>query len=287
MKPIVRMALALSLLLGIAGVFTAPAAQADESYCSDGHANPGGSETVILGKPGDPLVLSVQTAPRNGAMTQVLVCYATGPNGSTGMLAAGSIDTYTYTYGAQGSEGYVLCDGDATATVSPDCRYDYGATSNASITPTYSTSGLTLTATIPFRVCLGSCVTDSAALAQTGAVIGTLTPQAAPTGSIGAGYELTGVTVVLNGTTVYQSKVAVGGIFIDDAPLATIAPTSAGYTYGPCILGVCVPVPNGYVKLTGTDWTITINRPVVGGSVPVTVPLPYACLYENNSGTTC
>ena len=92
--------------------------------------------------------------------------------------------------------------------------------------------------------------------------------------------------VILNGTTVYGSAFAVGGIFVaDNGAVATSGIT--GYTYGPCTLGACVPVPNGYVKLTGNDPTITINRPVLAGSVPLTVPLPYACLYNNNSGTAC
>jgi hypothetical protein len=271
------------MLVGVASVFPTPA-NADESYCSDGHTNPGGSETVILGKPGDPLVLSVQTTPRNGAMTQVLVCYATGPNGSTGMLAAGSIDTYTYTYGAQGSEGYVLCHGDATATVSPDCRYDYGATSNASITPTYSTSGLTLTATIPFRVCVGSCVSDTVSTAATGLIVGTLVPDPGPAGSTGASYRLAGTKVILNGVTLYSSDMRLGGLFFDDRDAFRYGLT--GYTYGPCTLGVCVPVPQGSISTTGNDPVVTLTPPT-GSPQTITVPLTPVCVYDNNSGTAC
>ena len=45
--------------------------------------------------------------------------------------------------------------------------------------------------------------------------------------------------------------------------------------------------PTGYAKLTGNDPTITIDRPVVGGQEKLTIPLQYACLYENGSGTSC
>lgn len=284
MKRFTRMATAVLILIAVAGV--TGTAHADDTFCANGTTEPGGRETTIVGgKPTDPLTLGVQTY-TSASYTRVVLCYGTGPYNASGVLAAGSFEIDNWNAGTSGSSGYTYCGEDPTAAISPTCRTDYAATATPAITPTPTSNGLTFTATIPFRVCVGSCVSDSTALAQSGAFIGTLVPQPAPVGSTGAGYELTDVRVVLNGTTVYRSNLGLGGFFVaDNGAVATSGIT--GYTYGPCTVGVCVPMPTGYVKLTGNDPTITINRPVVGGSVPVTVPLPYACLYEHKSGTTC
>lgn len=270
-----RIAAAILVLIGMTGVFVAPA-HADEQWCTGG--------TTIIGGPGDPLTLAVLTT-QSGALTRATLCYAIAPTGTSGMLAAGSFTADNYHYGEEGNEGYVVCDGDATSTVSPDCRYDYGATTKPTITPAYGASGVTLTAEIPFRLCAGSCITDTGVLQTTGAVVGTLSPIGAPSGSTGAGYELEDVMVIVNGTPVYRSDVAVGLFVTPNDAVASSA--TFGWEYGPCALGTCAFVPTGYLKLTGNDPTVTITAPGTGGPVPITVPLPYVCIYENDSYTAC
>lgn len=265
-----RIALAITLLVGVVGVLVAPDAKADETWCGDGHVFPGGMATPIIGYPGAPLGSGPITL---GAQTTVTpthvwieVCYGTGPAGSSGQLAAGNF-FFEAIPTPSGVTGRVGCDG-GSAIVSPDCTVDYAAVTTPTVTPTAGLGGLYLTAVVPFTLCAGVCVTDSVPVGTTGVIVGTLAPISHP--GIGAGYRLSSAELWLNGTQVHSVSNVDAGAFVTPPVPGLTTPTITGST-PPCVIGgICLPW--GQLGIAGATGDVTLFLPTGTTTVPVTIP---------------
>lgn len=275
MKGITRVAVAVLMVGGVAGAF-APAAHADDAFCSNGTVEPGGREVSVLGgKPSDPLTIGVQVYPGT-AYTRIVACYGSDDAAAVNPLLAGSIEIDNWN-GSSGVSGYAYCDRDDTSPASPTCQYNYGVAATPSITPTTGPSGIGLTASVPFAVENPEVGAEPAVL-FTGLIVGTLVAEPIPAGATGARYRLTQTEVWVNGTKmVGGDSVPVGGGYVVTAnPLTNTAgvSTTGG---GTCVAGSTCPKPFGKLALNGADSTATLVLPVAG-AVPVTVPVPAQCI---------
>ena len=287
-----RIAIAVALFLGAAGTFTAPPAVADEEVCGDGNTWTGGADTPIIGYPSGgvapgPFTLGLQTSNGgNPGFTTVELCYGTGPAGTTGMLAAGSVILGNYDRGTDGVDGGVGCFGDPTASVSPDCYARYAAmtTPTYSVTwtavPGYAPGQFTITVAVPFTVCAGTCIGDTGDVRQTGVIFGTLSQRPTPYGAAAVNYELTNLAVWMNGQRIFGgSNVPLPGVIIEHIAWQFHNSVSVSDTGGStCVGGTLCPQPHGWMGLDGgpPDPTITLVLPT--GDVPVTVPIPHQCI---------
>jgi hypothetical protein len=155
------------------------------------------------------------------------------------------------------------CNEQATASATP-------STSGTSV----GAGGATIGVQIPFQVCLGpagspGCTGSSPNLAQTGVVIGALTPISGPTGSAGAAYQVSSVQVWLNGSLVFsRAGLPLGGGYVNYA-LPSLSTPSLGPS-GTCVTGsICV---GGMLGVTGATETVTLVLPTGTSSYPVTIP---------------
>jgi hypothetical protein len=271
MKRIIAIAFLVLSTLGLVG---SPPSRATSSYCNDGLSSPGGKEVALITSP---ITLGVEIGPNP---PNVMLCYSTGAAGAGNTVAGG--DIHPYAGAGTTSGGAVLyCGSDPNVVVPINCNSGAGYTAS----PTYSISGGLVSVSIPFSVCSGGCFTSNPTILSTGVVVGTLTPASGPSGSTGAGYQISSIEVWVNGTLIVRrAGFGIAGIYADTG--SPVYQNLHGNPSGPCVLGVCLPL-SGVVKTTGSNPTLYLLLPGSSSTTPVTVPIPPLCIYNNNDPTPC
>ncbi len=263
--------LAVSMAVGVSPVAHAAG---PSQYCNDGAGNEWKEIPIIT----SPVVIAMEIGSAGSPLNpHVAVCYGTAPEGTTAPQAAG---------------GYVTVDANpysnplwvGAASLS-DSNSAEQINVGTGVTPTYSLSqgpagstGDTIQFAVPIAVCSGQCLNQNPAVNPTGLIVGELVPEAGPPGSVGAAYQLSTLSVYVNGTSVAAEEFQVGGAFVNT--------NQVGYSLtsdpvnGPCVLTACAPI-YGYIDTSGTP-LVTIDLPATGGSVSLGAPAE--CAYHFGGG---
>jgi len=204
------------------------------------------------------------------SLEKVSLCYATSSYGNTTPETTGGIVEAQVLPGSFASLG---CGADSnaynpsTGGLAPSCAVVESAT------------GTTVTFSLPFGVCAGSCV-DNPISGTTGVIVGVLQEAAAPAGQVGGTFTLTSLCVLLNGATVTcTSPLRLGGATVNTSnPLVDVSPL------GGCGALVCDP---SYLGLSGANiaviylpgglLTVPLNGEGICLLAPAGQPAPSQC----------
>lgn len=262
-----RITAVLVLLFGIFGLAGAAPSRANPSdWCNDG--TPGETEKVLLTSP---VFIGISVNPSSNFYE---LCYRTDPT-SPGTSKGAVVVMGTPSPSPSGGGAWLYCASDPGVQEPIDCNEQATASATPSTSGTsVGAGGATIGVQIPFQVCLGpagspGCTGSSPNLAQTGVVIGALTPISGPTGSAGAAYQVSSVQVWLNGSLVFsRAGLPLGGGYVNYA-LPSLSTPSLGPS-GTCVTGsICV---GGMLGVTGATETVTLVLPTGTSSYPVTIP---------------
>ena len=190
-----RITAVLVMLFGILGGLNAAPSRANPSdWCGDG--TPGETEKTLLTSP---VYIGISVNPANNFYE---LCYRTDPTlpgvakGATVVMAAPKPSP-------NGGGVWLYCASDPGVQEPIDCNQTISANATPSTSGTSAgTGGATIGVQIPFQVCTGGCTTGSPNLAQTGLLVGALTPIPGPADSLGTGYRVSRVEVWINGVPV-------------------------------------------------------------------------------------
>ncbi len=275
-----RRLLTIAMATGVATTALAVAAPAGahaagpSQYCNDGLGNEWREIPIIT----SPVLVAIEIGSDGTPLNPyVAVCYGTAPEGSTSPQAAGgyvAVDANPY-----GNTPSVSAASVSDPNSAEQLNLGGGAAPTYTLTPgPAGSTGDTVNFAIPVAICSGQCLNANPAVNPTGLIVGQLTPQAGPAGSVGAAYQLTSLDVYVDGIQVAGSTLEVGGAFVNTS--------QAGYSLrsdpvnGPCALSVCAPI-YGYVDTTGTP-LLTLDLPVTDQSL--TLGAPAECLYHFGGG---
>lgn len=131
-------------------------------------------------------------------------------------------------------------------------------------------SGGAYTISLPVTICSGICVTNG--LGDTGVIVGTFGLAPAPAGTTGAGFQLYGTWLVVNGGLVPIGPSQYVGAGVGSGGVG--APTGGSIACGPLSL-VCVPGSAGIYYNGGPFAVLGLS---VLGTIPVAVPGGARCV---------